>query len=481
MSLILLSGNVISVQYVSQIMRSVFCALLLCLGSLMCQAQDAGSAAPKRQPPPGALRSLTIKGNHLYSSADIAKVTGLHLEQRVTAEVLEAARNKLLATDLFDNVTDAYRYSGAPPQYDVTMEVAENNQLFPMAFERLPVSSDAIRQYLRSHVPLYSDRIPGTDIVMHRYAAAIQNFVGETKPGTKVRAQVSNEDPKQLTVLFTPDAPAPTIARVTVSGNQVVDTGTILRAVNSVAIGAPLTDARLKMILNGAIKPVYAAKGYVAVSFPKIESEKAKDNLGMVVHVQIADGPQFKFGQIRFHGSGLDEEEIKSNITFRPGQVFNSQQVDNFRVDLAHRLRRRGYLDAAVTTETEDDDSKRLVNVTFNVVPGAVYHFQTLDIQGLDVATAPTIEKLWGEKPGKPFNPDYPDFFLKRIQEQGLFDNLASTQSDYTADAATHGVTVHLYFRGGKSTLPAKRKDGQNPAGPEGENPPYPDGQIPPL
>ncbi len=263
---------------------------------------------------------------------------------------------------------------------------------------------------------------------------------------------------------------------MTVSGNQVVDTGTILRAVNSVAIGAPLTDTRLKMILNGAIKPVYAAKGYVAVTFPKVETEKAKDNLGMVVHVQIADGPQFKFGQIRFHGSGLDEEEIKSNITFRPGQVFNSEQVDNFRLDLAHRLRRRGYLDASVNTETEDDDSKRLVNVIFDVVPGEVYHFQTLDIQGLDVATQPTIEKLWGEKPGKPFNPDYPDFFLKRVQEQGLFDNLASTHSDYTADAATHGVTVHLYFKGGKPKQPRKGREGENPdnpAGPDGQNPPF--------
>jgi outer membrane protein assembly factor BamA len=458
-------------------MRLVSCVLLLCLSTLLCTAaQEAETTAPKKQPPPGTLRTLTIKGNQLYSSADIVKVTGLHLQQRVTAAILEAARNKLLATDLFSNVTDAYRYSGIPPGYDVTMEVTENDQRFPMAFERFPASADAIRQYLREHVPLYSDQIPGTDIVLHRYAAAIQDFLGESKPGTKVRAQVSNEDPKQLTVLFTPDAPAPTIARVTVSGNQVVDTGTILRAVNSVAIGAPLTDTRLKMILNGAIKPVYAAKGYVAVTFPKIETEKAKDNLGMVVNVQIADGPQFKFGQIRFHGSGLDEEEIKSNISFRPGQVFNSELVDNFRVDLAHRLRRRGYLDASVNTETQQDDSKRLVNVTFDAVPGETYHFQRLDIQGLDVATQPTIEKLWGEKPGKPFNPDYPDFFLKRVQEQGLFDNLASTQSDYTADAATHGVTVHLYFKGGKPKPPIKGREGENPnnrVGPDGQNPPF--------
>lgn len=449
-------------RHVSQNMRLVPCALLLCLGAFALAAQDAGETAPKKQPPPGDLRSLTIKGNHLYSSADIAKVTGLHLKQHVTGPLLEAARNKLLATDLFNNVTDAYRYAaGNPPQFDVTMEVTENEQLFPMAFERFVVSPDSIRQYLREHVLLYSDRIPGTDIVLHRYETAVQGFVGQTTPGIKVRAQVSNEDPKQLTVLFTPNTPAPTISQVVVSGNQVVDTGTILRAVNSVAIGAPLSDARLKLILNGAIKPVYAAKGYVAVSFPKTETEKSKNDLGVIVKVQISDGPQFKFGAIHFHGSGLDEEEIRSNIPFKPGQVFNANQVDNFRLDLAHRLRRRGLLDAGVNTETQEDDSKRVVNLTYDVVPGAVYHFQTLDIEGLDVATQPAIEKLWGEKQGKPFNPDYPDFFLKRVQEQGLFDNLADTRSDYTADAATHGVTVHLYFKGGKSKQQIKQEKEQ--------------------
>jgi outer membrane protein assembly factor BamA len=122
------------------------------------------------------------------------------------------------------------------------------------------------------------------------------------------------------------------------------------------------------------------------------------------------------------------------------------------------RMKRRGYLDAGVHTQADPDDSKRLVNITYDVVPGAVYNFQKLDIQGLDVTTEPAIAKLWGEKPGKPFNPEYPDFFLKRVQEQGLFDNLADTHSDYSADPSTHDVTVHLYFKGGKSAQDKARQ-----------------------
>jgi len=428
------------------------------LCAFMCSAQSDQNAPAKKQPPPGILHSVTVKGNHLYSSADIVKESGLQIGQHVSAPIVEQARQRLSATELFNNVADQFRYTGNPPQYDLTIEVSENEQLFPIHFERLGVSDDAIRQYLRTHVAFYSDQIPGTQGVLKRYTDAVQQLVAQTSPQIKVKARLSNEDPQHLTVLFLPDAPTPTISQVIVSGNQAIDTGAILRAVNDVAIGAPLSDQRIKMILDGAIKPLYAAKGYAAVSFPSVETEQSKSNLGVIVKVRIQEGPMFKVGSIRFRGSGMDEDEIRSTIPFKPGQAFSAEQVDNFRLELLHRMKRKGFLDASVLTDMQPDDSKRVVSVTYNVVPGTAYAFRTLDIQGLDVTTEPVIAKLWGEKAGGPFNPDYPDFFLKRVQEQGIFDNLGDTRSDFTADAASHTVTVHLYFKGGESKEAKDRK-----------------------
>jgi outer membrane protein insertion porin family len=445
-------------------MRWILCVALLCSCLPASAAQSSDQAAPtkpaaKKEPPPGTLHSVVIKGNHLYPSQEIVRESGLKPGQRVTGAVIEQARLKLQSTELFNNVSDEYRFTaGAPPGYDVTFQVAENEQLFPMRFERIGVSPEAARQYLREHVTLYADRIPGTEGVLHRYTAAVQDLVAKTNPALKVRALVSNDDPQQLAVLFTSDAPVPTISQVIVTGNQAVDTGTLLRALNQVAVGTPLYDTRIQQILNGTIKPLYAAKGYAAVTFPKVETEHDKSNLGLILKVEIKDGPLFKLGAIHFHGSGMDEEEIRSNIPVKPGQTFNGELVDNFRLELIHRMKRRGLLDANVSTESQPDESKRVVNVTYNVVPGEVYNFAKLDMQGLDITTQPVIEKLWGEKPGKPFNPDYPDFFLKRVQQQGLFDNLADTHSDYSTDPSTHNVTVHLYFKGGQSRNEEERK-----------------------
>jgi outer membrane protein insertion porin family len=437
-------------------MRCLVCAAVVCLpliaGAAQTSNDEPAAKTTRKQPPPGTLHSLTVKGSQLYSAADIFKASGLHIGERVSPEIVEQARKTLQNTELFSNVSDEYRFTGGPsPLYDLTFQVTEIQQLFPMRFERLGADADSIQHYLRAHVELYSDKIPGTEGVLNRYTRAVQEFIAQANPNLKIKAAISNDDPKQLTVLFTPDVPAPTVSQVIVTGNQAVDTGTILRAVNKVAVGTPLSDMRIKLILDGAIRPLYAAKGYAEVSFPKVETEPSKSNLGVIVKVTIADGPLFKFGLIRFHGSGMDEDEIRSNIPFKPGQPFNGDQVDNFRLDLLHRMKRRGLLEASVLAQTEVDDSKRAVNITYNVVPGEVYNFKTLDVQGLDITSEPVIEKLWGEKPGHAFNPDYPDFFLKRVQQQGLFDNLGATHSDYTANASTHDVTVHLYFKGGKS------------------------------
>jgi outer membrane protein insertion porin family len=450
-------------------MRSFVCLALVCLCADAALGQRASpnaaqepNSTQEKPPPPGTLHSVSVKGNRLYSAAAIEKVTGLKIGQAVTAAIFEEARNRVLRTELFTNITYGFSFIGTPPAYDLTIEVVENEQVYPMRFERLNVPNDALRQYLRENVELYADRIPGGDNVLKRYTAAVQEFVAKTSPSLKVKARVISENINDLAVLFAPDEPLPTIAQFLINGNSAVDSGTLLRAINDVAIGSPFTEARIQQILEGTVKRVYASKGYMAVTFPKIESEKSTTSLGYVVKVEIKEGPVFKVGAIRFHGSGMDEEEIRSVIPVKPGQPFNGDQVEEFRRDLTHRMQRRGYLDVTIEDERQIDEDKHLVNLGFTVTPGSAYTFGSLDIKGLDLNTEPVIRKLWGEKPGQPFNPDYPEFFLKRIREQGLFDNLGDTKSDYTADASSHTVVVHLYFKGGKPKQnqdPNRRRD----------------------
>ena len=76
--------------------------------------------------------------------------------------------------------------------------------------------------------------------------------------------------------------------------------------------------------------------------------------------------------------------------------------------------------------------------IEFQIDPGPLYTLGKLDMVGLDIVSEPEIRKMWGIAPGRPFNPEYPDHFLARVKESGVFDDLKSTRSETKITPQSH-------------------------------------------
>ena len=432
--------------------------LLLCVLTIVLAAQSPKPASF----PPGVVHAVVVRGNKIYSSAAIVNVLGLKTGSTASAAAFDEAKNRLVETDLFSNVAYEFRWTEGPgkAQYQVTYTVTEYDHLFSVRFEDLGVPDDTVRNYLRSHIELYHDSIPATQPVLSRYSRTVQEFIAQTKPSIKIKAAVSPESPANPVVVIRPDVPLPRVTQVYVAGNKVIDTATLQRALNEIAIGQRLSDTGVQQILDKSVRPLYAAKGYVAVSFPKIEMEKSKDNEGYIVHIQIQDGPQFHFGASNFRGSLFSADDIRSMMTYKIGEPFDGDKAEQLRQTLVRSMRRKGYLNATSDLARNEDDKKLVVNLVYTMAPGAQYNFQSLTIHGLDIESEPAVRKLWAPQPGKPFNPEYPDFFLKRIRDAALFDNLGTTRSSFKQDDDTHTVTVDLFFKGAEAEEKKAKENG---------------------
>jgi outer membrane protein assembly factor BamA len=119
-------------------------------------------------------------------------------------------------------------------------------------------------------------------------------------------------------------------------------------------------------------------------------------------------------------------------------------------------VRREGYMEVRVSADRKTDDEKKTVNVTIHVLAGPQFTMGKLNVIGLDLNSEPEIRRMWILKQGKPFNPDYPDLFLRRIKEQGMFDNLAQTKAEYQLNQKEHTADVTLVFSGGASPGPGR-------------------------
>jgi len=97
--------------------------------------------------------------------------------------------------------------------------------------------------------------------------------------------------------------------------------------------------------------------------------------------------------------------------------------------------------------ERQLNEKRKTVDLTVHLEEGPQFHFGKLIIEGLDIHGEAAIRKLWAMKAGKPFDADYPDYFLKRVAEDNIFDNLTRTRAALKVDEENRLVDVNLSFR----------------------------------
>jgi outer membrane translocation and assembly module TamA len=118
------------------------------------------------------------------------------------------------------------------------------------------------------------------------------------------------------------------------------------------------------------------------------------------------------------------------------------------------RIKRKGYVRSTVESERKIYDKEKKVDLAIRIEPGPQYLFGKLSVEGLDIISEPYIRKLWSMKPGQPYDAEYPYYFLKRVEEDGIFENLGKTRTALHIDDQSKIVDVSLFFSGSGKPLP---------------------------
>lgn len=426
--------------------------LLVVAGAAIAQSHKPRKPAATDTPAheegaPWPLEHLTVEGIHNYTAEQVLAVTALKVGDTVDKNKLEDARQRLLDTGVFDRA--GYRYVSAQDSkgYDVTFEVAEMAQMYPIRFEDLPATDAQLRDLLKQKDPLFAPKIPATKIEIDRYAKWIAEFLAEQNYHETLVGKVTSEDSPELTILFRPAKQRASIARVKFTNTGDLPSGLLQTAISGVAIGVGYTEPRLRMLLDASVRPLYEARGMIRVSFPKVETAPAKDVDGVEVTVQVEQGPVYKLGRVSFTGSDdLTPKELNKLAPLKPDKPVNFDEVRAGQDKIAQSLRRDGYMLAKSEVHRTVNDSTKVVDLKFELIPGPQFTFHELTIVGLDIESEPVIRKLWGLRTGRPFNVDYPNHFLDRVKEMGIFDNLNKTNAESKVNPKDNSVDVTLYF-----------------------------------
>jgi len=143
-------------------------------------------------------------------------------------------------------------------------------------------------------------------------------------------------------------------------------------------------------------------------------------------------------------------------------EALDELNVPGWRLN-AKKVVKRGISATGVSFELEPASEHRHLDDRASLRETVRTPTGALEIRGLDVISEPAIRKMWGEKGGKPFDPEFPDAFLKDVRDQGIFDNLGQTSSETKVNEALKTADVTLIFDGKPAQNPRRKRLGEQP------------------
>jgi outer membrane protein insertion porin family len=393
------------------------------------------------------LRAIHIRGNKNLPENAILSVTGLKLNQTVGKTELDAAKDKLLATGMFETVAFQFEPGEDGQCCVATYDVVEVTALFPIQFENIPEPDSAIERFLKDNEPLFEPKLPGTTQVINYYARQVERFLASRNHAGSVLGSLVQTGKNEFKITFRMNTSLPAISGVTFSGNKVIPTVKLQNTINDVAYGQPFTRDGFALLLDNQVKPLYDALGMIRVKFSNFTLEPDPRVKGVSVHVDVDEGGVYKLDKVTITGADPD---YLNTAKLRTGSIANFDEIKSGLDRVKAQLKKEGYLHVDGDSDRQIDDKAKTVSVTLTIDKGDQYFFGRLTIEGLDLNGEPAVRKLWGMGSGKPFNPAYPQHFLDRIKEMGIFDNLGETKAVTTTDEKIHVVDVTLYFGSAK-------------------------------
>ena len=432
-------------------MKALFSTLFIVVFGIVAAAQSTtGAAANESSETPEnkkfPLREILIDGNENFATEDIIEVLGLEIGQMAHRADFESAVGKLDTTGAFEGY--AFRFGPKDDGYTVTFTVQEAPELYAVRFEGFDIPEEEIRARLREQIPLFGPKVPPTGIMARRIGDLLQELWIEQGNQTKIIGDLNFLSDDEFEILYRPEGTVQNIAFTRFENTKVVPPLTLQQKFNSVAMGVIYTERRLHELLKYNIKPLYEQVGRLEVKFCPCTVEPDTETKGLIVTIQVDEGPEYKFGEVvPPQTSFIKPEDLSKLIKFQPGDTANLVLVSEALKRYEDQFKGNGFINVRSQYDPTTNPDKKTVDVVMRLDPGDRYVFRKLEIKGLDLVAEAAVRKRWAPEAGDHFNQHYPAIFLNRIRADQMFDNLQTTDWQMKTDEAEKAVDVQLIFK----------------------------------
>jgi outer membrane protein insertion porin family len=352
--------------------------------------------------PPAHVGLIKLTGDTKRSLPEVEEDAHLHSGDRVTAEHLRSAvdrlRNKFRKQSRYTaqiSIVD-HTYNAARNTVDYTFHV-EPGPIVEIAVEGAKVSN----RVLKERIPVFEENAVEDDLLNEGRLNLVDYLQSRGYFDAKVQfTSKRDSDGKKLHIIYDVDpGDRHKLVKLEVTGNKYFPTETLVTRMQVQAASRLTSHGRFSpSLLDSDIKglqELYRANGFQNVDIKGTAKDdyQGEHNL-LAVFVTVVEGPQTLVGTSQFVGNrSIPETDLRNQITSTEGQPYSEYNLSNDRDLVLTEYQNRGYPDARLEVSAKPAGEPNHMDVVFEVREGEKVIVDRVLISGMETTRPKVVNR----------------------------------------------------------------------------------------
>ncbi|NOX39951.1 MAG: outer membrane protein assembly factor BamA [Alphaproteobacteria bacterium] len=365
---------------------------------------------------------VIVKGNQRIETATIRNFAAIKVGIEVTPGQINAARQRLTATGLFEDVAISVKGSS------LVIAVREWPTINRIGFERNKrIKDDKLASLITSKPRhTYSPAQAEADV-----ALIVDAYRQSGRQAAEVKAKIIRRSDNRVDLVFEIfEGKVVEIQRLSIIGNRnfsdrrlrkVLSTkqaGILRRFIKSDTFIADRLDFDKQVL-----RDYYLSRGFIDFEVVSATADIVRERNGFFVTFKVREGQSYKFGKITATSAlkEIDPDAYSAVIKVKKGGVYSPNMVERSIGRMEDLASKNGLNFIRVNPRVTRNDAKRTLDIEFVIDRGPRVFVERIDIEGNTTTLDRVIRRQFETVEGDPFNPRQIRIAANRIKALGFF------------------------------------------------------------
>ncbi len=325
---------------------------------------------------------------------------------------------------------------------DVRLE-ADGNVLVVVVDERPAIAQidvsgskefdkDKLKEALKQ-IGLTESRIFDRALLVRAEQELKNQYIGRGKYGVEITTTVTPLERNRVAISFSiSEGEVAKIRQIQFVGNSVFGDRTLTRQLTLRTPGwftwysknDQYSKPKLQADLE-TLRSFYLNQGYLEFSIDSTQVSISPDKRDIFITINLTEGQRYRVSEVKLAGDlTVPEEELRSLIRLRKGDVFSRERLTETSKLISDRLGNEGYAFASVNAVPEIDRDKNEVSFTLYIDPGRKVYVRRIDISGNSNTRDEVIRRELRQMEGAWYSTEKLNRSRQRVDKLGHFSEV---------------------------------------------------------